>query len=41
MLIQDDKTQLNKFSKKKILKFYIKNILITGCNGFIGSQLLE
>ena len=42
MLIQDDKPQLNKFSKK--INFQLlnkKNILITGCNGFIGSSIIR
>ena len=42
MLIQDDETLLNKFSKK--INFQLldkKNILITGCNGFIGSSIIR
>ena len=42
MLFQDDKHQLKKFQKINNLKLLNKKkILITGCNGFIGSSIIR
>lgn len=42
MLFQDDKNQLKKFQKINNLKLLNKKkILITGCNGFIGSSIIR
>ena len=42
MFFQEDKQQLKKFQKINNLKFLNnKKILITGCNGFIGSSLIR
>ncbi|MDC0972202.1 NAD-dependent epimerase/dehydratase family protein [Candidatus Pelagibacter sp.] len=42
MLFQEDKSQLRKFKKTTNLKLLNKKkILITGCNGFVGSSIIR